>query len=320
MIESRISGHIPSIQFAWDKSQLKRGYLKHIDEMIMLAIADYGPSHQIEKNDISTAELTSPVLEASPNLLEKLKKINSGTETKLNHGDIVQSFRNDLYKLDHLSLMKSIQESKDKLKAGLRRREKKMLKEQKFMKFPKAEIETPPQEGRKKVDGFGPEGVPLRLSMIQKNQLGVNASNYLNQLEEQPFFEEEWSDDDEDFDNTVGEKKTRVTVEESTGGISEHSDDKRKYSLSHELDDNNPVIEELNFKWKPESFRTLSRQGVQRVSGPLQSPLRVRDMQTLLSESSEEGDDEVDLIEDEWSDEEKNAEEDIPKNKNGSLK
>lgn len=318
MIESRISGHIPSIQFAWDKSQLKRGYLKHIDEM--LAIADYGPSHQIEKSDISTAELTSSVLEASPNLLEKLKKINSGTETKLNHGDIVQSFRNDLYKLDHLSLMKSIQESKDKLKAGLRRREKKMLKEQKFMKFPKAEIERPPQEGRKKVNGFGPEGVPLRLSMIQKNQLGVNASNYLNQLEEQPFFEEEWSDDDEDFDNTVGEKKTRVTVEESTGGISEHSDDKRKYSLSHELDDNNPVIEELNFKWKPGSFRTLSRQGVQRVSGPLQSPLRVRDMQTLLSESSEEGDDEVDLIEDEWSDDEKNAEEDIPKNKNGSLK
>lgn len=289
----------------------------------MLAEADYGPDHTPQQNVTHSAELDSPVLTASPKLLEKIQILSAKTDPNVlpEVEDIEKSFSDDIYGLERKVLLASIKQSKDKLEAGLKKREKRLLKEQKRLKSQLKKVNK--NEGGQKIDLSRKRDVPLkRVSEIQKLMSEDKVGEYLEKLEETEdnnFLEEEWSDDeDDDIDeeddevNIIGQK-----TEEGSSKHDENSDaEKINESQLQQCDNDNNVKDDLNSGPGTESLQTLNRHGLRRSS--LRSPIRVREMQRYISEENIEetdNDNDVDFMKSEWSDDEKSDDEVKPENK-----
>lgn len=283
----------------------------------MLAEADYGPDHTPQQNVTHSAELDSPVLTASPKLLEKIQTLSANVLPEVE--DIEKSFSDDIYGLERKVLLASIKQSKDKLEAGLKKREKRLLKEQKRLKSQLKKVNI--NEGGQKIDLSRKRDVPLkRVSEIQKLMSEDKVGEYLEKLEETEdnnFLEEEWSDDeDDDIDeeddevNIIGQK-----TEEGSSKHGENSDaEKINESQLQQCDNDNNVKDDLNSGLGMESLQTLNRHGLRRSS--LRSPIRVREMQRYISEENiEDTDNDVDFLKSEWSDDEKSDDEVKPENK-----
>lgn len=303
----------------WDKSQRSKFHLAYIDKM--LAEADYGPDHTPQQIVTHSAELDSPVLTASPKLLEKIQILSAKTDPNVlpEVEDIEKSFSDDIYGLERKVLLASIKQSKDKLEAGLKKREKRLLKEQKRLKSQLKKVNK--NEGGQKIDLSRKRDVPLkRVSEIQKLMSEDKVGEYLEKLEETEdnnFLEEEWSDDeDDDIDeeddevNIIGQK-----TEEGSSKHGENSDaEKINESQLQQCDNDNNVKDDLNSGLGMESLQTLNRHGLRRSS--LRSPIRVREMQRYISEENiEDTDNDVDFLKSEWSDDEKSDDEVKPENK-----
>lgn len=295
----------------WDKSQRSKFHLAYIDKM--LAEADYGPDHTPQQNVIHSAELDSPVLTASPKLLEKIQTLSANVLPEVE--DIEKSFSDDIYGLERKVLLASIKQSKDKLEAGLKKREKRLLKEQKRLKSHLKKVNK--NEGGEKIDLSRKRDVPLkRVSEIQNLMSEDKVGEYLEKLEETEdnnFLEEEWSDDDIDEEddevNIIGQK---------TEGSSKHAEnsdaEKINESQLQQCDNDNNVKDDLNSGLGMESLQTLNRHGLRRSS--LRSPIRVREMQRyIIEENIEDTDNDVDFLKSEWSDDEKSDDEVKPENK-----
>lgn len=305
LIERRISGHIPVVQFVWDKSQRSKFHLAYIDKM--LAEADYGPDHTPQQNVTHSAELDSPVLTASPKLLEKIQTLSANVLPEVE--DIEKSFSDDIYGLERKVLLASIKQSKDKLEAGLKKREKRLLKEQKRLKSQLKKVNK--SEGGQKIDLSRKSDVPLkRVSEIQKLMSEDKVGEYLEKLEETEdnnFLEDEWSDDEDDDDIDEEEDEVNI-IGQKTEGSSKHGEN------SDACDNDNNVKDDLNSGPGMKSLQTLNRHGLRRSS--LRSPIRVREMQRYISEENiEDADNDVDFMKSEWSDDEKSDDEVKPENK-----
>lgn len=299
----------------WDKSQRSKFHLAYIDKM--LAEADYGPDHTPQQNVTHSAELDSPVLTASPKLLEKIQTLSANVLPEVE--DIEKSFSDDIYGLERKVLLASIKQSKDKLEAGLKKREKRLLKEQKRLKSQLKKVNK--NEGGQKIDLSRKRDVPLkRVSEIQKLMSEDKVGEYLEKLEETEdnnFLEEEWSDDEDD---DIDEEEDEVNIidqktEEGSSKHGENSDaEKINESQLQQCDNDNNVKDDLNSGPGTESLQTLNRHGLTRSS--LRSPIRIREMQRYISEENiEDTDNDVDFLKSEWSDDEKSDDEVKPENK-----
>lgn len=303
----------------WDKSQRSKFHLAYIDKM--LAEADYGPDHTPQQNVTHSAELDSPVLTASPKLLEKIQTLSAKTDPNVlsEVEDIKKSFSDDIYGLERKVLLASIKQSKDKLEAGLKKREKRLLKEQKRLKSQLKKVNK--NEGGQKIDLSRKRDVPLkRVSEIQKLMSEDKVGEYLEKLEETEdniFLEDEWSDDEDDDD--IDEEDDEVNIiGQKTEGSSKHAEnsdaEKINESKLQQCDNDNNVKDYINSGLGMKSLQTLNRHGLRRSS--LRSPIRVRQMQRYISEENiEETDNDVDFMKSEWSDDEKSDDEVKPENK-----
>ncbi|XP_048731376.2 uncharacterized protein LOC125648379 [Ostrea edulis] len=314
LISRKISGHIPNVQFVWDKSQLRYSHLEYIDKM--LSVADYGPDYELQKYSRTRMHQELPILQTSPRLLEKLQKINEEKDPVAMNKVIMKSFRDDVYGLDHTLLVNSIKESKQKLKSGLKKREKKLMKSQKEFNSKGAGTDIGHQEETSLVDLVTrTKGLPVRVADMQKSLLEDGECENLKESDEPNFFEDEWSDDEEDFDNE--DEELRITCHKSTehenGDVANLDVKNLNYTQLEDPDHNEKGSVEVDSKQKT-SIQRL-RIGKRLGSSTIHSPLRVRDMQSLLTDESAI-DGEIDLLEDEWSDDEAKEvtkESDIPR-------
>lgn len=314
LISRKISGHIPNVQFVWDKSQLRYSHLEYIDKM--LSVADYGPDYEPQKYSRTRMHQELPILQTSPRLLEKLQKINEEKDPVAMNKVIMKSFRDDVYGLDHTLLVNSIKESKQKLKSGLKKREKKLMKSQKEFNSKGAGTDIGHQEETSLVDlATRTKGLPVRVADMQKSLLEDGECENLKESDEPNFFEDEWSDDEEDFDNE--DEELRITGHKSTehenGDVANLDVKNLNYTQLEDPDHNEKGSVEVDSKQKT-SIQRL-RIGKRLGSSTIHSPLRVRDMQSLLTDESAI-DGEIDLLEDEWSDDEAKEvtkESDIPR-------
>lgn len=287
----------------------------------MLAEADYGPDHTPQQNVTHSAELDSPVLTASPKLLEKIQTLSAKTDPNVlsEVEDIKKSFSDDIYGLERKVLLASIKQSKDKLEAGLKKREKRLLKEQKRLKSQLKKVNK--NEGGQKIDLSRKRDVPLkRVSEIQKLMSEEKVGEYLEKLEETEdnnFLEDEWSDDEDNDDMDEEDDEVNI-IGQKTEGSSKHAEnsdaEKINESKLQQCDNDNNVKDYINSGLEMKSLQTLNRHGLRRSS--LRSPIRVRQMQRYISEENiEETDNDVDFMKSEWSDDEKSDDEVKPENK-----
>lgn len=306
----------------WDKSQRSKFHLAYIDKM--LAEADYGPDHTPQQNVTHSAELDSPVLTASPKLLEKIQTLSTKTDPNVlpEVEDIEKSFSDDIYGLERNLLLASIKDSKDKLEAGLKKREKRLRKEQKRLKLQLKKVNK--NEDGQKIDLSRTRDVPLkRVSVIQKLLSEDKIGEYLEKLEQTEdnnFLEDEWSDDEDDDDIDEEDDEVNIIGQKTEEGSSKHAEnsdaEKIHESQLQQCDNDNNVKDDLDSGPGTESLQTLTgnRPGLRRNS--LRSPIRVREMQRFISEENiEDTDNDVDLMESEWSDDEKSDYEGKPENK-----
>ncbi|XP_061197238.1 putative ribosome-binding factor A, mitochondrial [Saccostrea echinata] len=312
LIGRKISGHIPNIQFVWDKSQLKTSYLEYIDKM--LSIADYGPDYEPQKYPQATAYHGVPILQASPKILEKLREISEERDPGQMKEYVEKSFRDDIYGLDHTLLMESIQDSKQKLQAGLRKREKKSMKESKERiysgelqqqeKDRRGELQQQ-EKDRRDIFTASATGLPQRVNEMQRNLSDDVKDKNVDRYEEPDFLEDEWSDDDdEDFDDEDDELS--ITRAKSTKCEKEQNRNHHDERINSELL-NNDEKDNLQMYTEQSKSPKLNRLGIPKKLGSsaMHSPLRVRDMQRFITdESVDDNGDEIDLLEDEWSDDE----------------
>lgn len=302
LIERRLSGHIPVIQFVWDKSQRSKFHLAYIDKM--LAMADYGPDHKPEQDVTHSAEMDSPVLQASPKLLEKIQRLSTKKDPNAlpQVEDIEKSFSDDIYGLERNQLLASIKDSKDKLEAGLKKREKRLQKNLKRLKLQQKDVKT--GKDKQEFDLSRTKDFPIkRVSEMQK--LVIEEGQYLEKLEQSEdknFLEDEWSDDDdeEDFEVNI---ITQMIEKDSIKSAESFDADKINESQLQQCDIDNNTKGNLDSGLKTESHQTPQRHGLKRSS--LSSPLRVREMQRYISEGNMEDTDDLDLMKSEWSDDEK---------------
>ncbi|XP_062605312.1 uncharacterized protein LOC134267104 [Saccostrea cucullata] len=314
LIGRKISGHIPNIQFVWDKSQLKTSYLQYIDKV--LSVADYGPDYEPQKFPPPTAHHGIPILQASPKILERLWEVSEDRGPEEMKEYVEKSYRDDIYGLDHTLLMESIQNSKQKLQAGLRKREKKSMKDSREQNDHRVNVELRQQEkDRREMFTTTAAGFPQRVSEMQRSLSDDSEDNNAERCEEPDFLEDEWSDEEEDFDdeddelNITGDKNTKCEQEENRTHLDKTINSEQ---LNKGEKDNLQMAKEQNKK-----SPTLKRLGFKNSLGSpaMHGPLRVRDMQRFITDGNiDNKGDEIDLLEDEWSDdEENNTERDIKK-------
>lgn len=142
----------------------------------------------------------------------------------------------------------------------------------------------------------------------------------LEQTEDNNFLEDEWSDDEDDDDIDEEDDEVNIIGQKTEEGSSKHAEnsdaEKIHESQLQQCDNDNNVKDDLDSGPGTESLQTLTgnRPGLRRNS--LRSPIRVREMQRFISEENiEDTDNDVDLMESDWSDDEKSDDEVKPENK-----
>jgi hypothetical protein len=287
----------------------------------MLSEADYGPDYDLQKHLLPRMHQEIAFLQTSPRLLEKLQEKSDEKDPVQVNKVITKSYRDDVYGLDHTLLMNSIKDSKQKLKSGLKKREKKLMKSHRELHSKGSGTDTDHQK-EQNLENLDTrrKGLPMRVSDMQKGLLKDGQCENLHESDEPNFFEDEWSESEEDIDNEDDE--LNITGHKCTKHENQdvaNRDRKPQFNVAqsenHNCDEKGSVEDPKQRTGSPPSLRRLQ---VRRKLGSstIHSPLRVRDMQNLLSdESCIDGG--IDLLEDEWSDDEDKEvtkESDIQKN------